>query len=180
MQVKGTLLIDYVRIIRANPDRGWNQWLQPPDWDIINSQVLPSNWYPYDSFRRIGFAIFKVIANSDLAVVTAYGRMTMRNLLRIYQNLLAPGDPVASAKNLARLRRTFLRGDMETRVSQAGPDWLCYEIVPGIDEDEEHLEAFAHQVSGNLLELVEQSGGKDARAAVAGEGKNFIVTIRWK
>ena len=82
MKVKGTLIIDYVRIIRANRERSWDRWLAKEDWEIIDGQVLPSNWYPYESFRRIGFAVFKEIANSDLNVAQQFGRLTIRNLAK--------------------------------------------------------------------------------------------------
>jgi len=180
MQVKGTLLMDYVKIVRANKDRKWDRWLAAEDWEIINGQVLPSNWYPYENFRRIGFAVFKEIADSNLETVRSFGRFSMRRLLEIYKNVLSPGDPVASARNLAKLRRTFMRGEQETRVAEAGPGWLRYEVSTGAEEDHEHSLAFVHQMAGNLEEIAAQTGGKNVTAQVAEEGKVFNILVRWE
>lgn len=46
MEVKGTLLVDYVKAIKGNKDREWDKWLEPEDWELIEGNVLPSQWYP--------------------------------------------------------------------------------------------------------------------------------------
>ena len=65
MRVKGTLLLDYVRMIRANKELDWDEYLETEDWEVINSQILSSQWYSYDSFRRIAYGVFKVIGKSE-------------------------------------------------------------------------------------------------------------------
>lgn len=34
--VKGTMLVDFVRMIRANKDRNWDAYLEEGDWETIN------------------------------------------------------------------------------------------------------------------------------------------------
>jgi hypothetical protein len=41
-KVKGTMMIDQVRMIRGNKDKDWNKYLKPEDWNIINTKILPS------------------------------------------------------------------------------------------------------------------------------------------
>ena len=41
-KVKGTMMIDQVRMIRGNKDKDWNKYLKPEDWNKINTKILPS------------------------------------------------------------------------------------------------------------------------------------------
>ena len=181
MRVKGTMMLDYVRIIRANRDQDWSKYLTPEDWQLIDSQILSSNWYPYESFRRVSFAVFKVIAGGNLQTAQAFGRFTIKNQLRVYKNMLVPGDPVASVDRLARLRRTFFEGEMNTRILEHGKGWLRYEIIVfAQEEDNERIEAFCHQLAGNLVELVEQSGGKNVKAEVSFASGGAEIKVLWE
>jgi len=40
-KVKGTMMIDQVRMIRGNKDKDWNKYLKPEDWNIINTKFFP-------------------------------------------------------------------------------------------------------------------------------------------
>ncbi len=48
--VKGTVLTDLVKIVRKERQLGWDDYLQPEDWDIINGDILATQWYPGDFF----------------------------------------------------------------------------------------------------------------------------------
>ncbi|HUT55477.1 MAG TPA: hypothetical protein VM658_18955 [bacterium] len=181
MRVKGTLVLDYVRIIRANRGQDWSKYLTPEDWQIIDSQVLSSQWYPYDSFRRIAFAVFKVIAKGNLKTAETFGRFTVKNMLGVYKNILVPGDPAASMDKLARLRRTFFEGEMDTKILEHGKGWLRYEIIVfAQEEDNERIEAFCHQAAGNLIEITEQSGGKNIKADISLKSTGGEIKVSWE
>jgi len=181
MRVKGTLLLDYIKMVRANKDGPWDDYLTPEDWEIINGQILSSQWYPYESFRRIAFAAFKIIAKSDLNTSRAFGRFTLKNLLKVYKTIVQPGDPVGSAKKLAALRRTFVEGDIDTRVGEHGDDWLVYKFTyPVGEDDQEHFEAFTHQMAGNLEELVEQAGGRNVVIDMEIGKESSSIHVKWE
>lgn len=181
MRVKGTLVLDYVRIIRANRGQDWSKYLTPEDWQIIDGQVLSSQWYPYDSFRRIAYAVFKVIAKGNLKTAETFGRFTIKNMLKVYKNMLVPGDPAASVEKLARLRSMFFDGGVDSRMIEHGKGWLRYEIIVSAqEEDPERLEAFCHQVAGNLIELVEQSGGKNIMADISLKSGGGEIKVTWE
>jgi hypothetical protein len=182
MYVKGPMILDYVRIIRANRDRNWDRYLQPEDWDIVNGQIFTTNRYSYEAFRRIGFAVFKEIGGGDLAAARFFGRFTMKNILAIYKDaILVPGDPLASMTKLASLRRTFMDGEADTRVLESGPDWARYLVVtPPEEKDEERLEAYCNQIAGHLEELIEQSGKKSAGLDVSRREQGFEILLKWQ
>lgn len=44
LKVKGTVLLDYVRLIKAVKDKNWDKYLTDADKQIINGRILPSLW----------------------------------------------------------------------------------------------------------------------------------------
>lgn len=181
MQVKGTVIMDYVKAVRSNPDKDWGRYLKEEDWDIINGKVLPSNWYPYDFFRRVGFALFKELAQSNLDAVRFFGKINIRNTLKIYQEVLVAGDPVASAEKFALLRRNFIKADADTRLADHGDGWLKYVVVPPSDEkDAEALNAFCYQIAGNLEGIVEETGGKVLGVEVTATESEGEIVVKWE
>ncbi len=181
MRVKGTMILDYVRIIRANRDKDWSQYLTPEDWELIDGQILPSNWYSYESFRRIAFGVYKVIAGGNLQTAQSFGRFTIRNQLEVYKNLLVPGDPVASVDMLARLRRTFFEGEADAGIIAHGKGWLDFEVVAAsLADEKEPLQAYCHLLAGIMLELVEQAGGKNAKTQVSPKPGGAEIKLTWE
>ncbi len=45
-KVKGTMVVDQVKLIRGNKSMNWSKYLKPEDWEAINKRILPSEWYP--------------------------------------------------------------------------------------------------------------------------------------
>lgn len=181
MQVKGTMVMDYVRIIRANPDKNWDRWLTPEDWEIIRGKVLPSQRYPYKTFRNIGFAVFKEIAGGDLNVARQFGRFTMKNWIEIYRtSILVPGDPVHSLQKLAKLRRNFFTIEVDTKVTEHGPDWARYQFLHYSEEtDEERKLAYTYQMAGQLEEVVAQAGCQNPSTTISPIPAGYEILVKW-
>lgn len=179
--LKGSAILDYVRIIRANPDKNWDRWLTPEDWEIIHSKILPSQRYPYETFRNIGFAVFKEIAGGDLNVARQFGRFTMKNWIEIYRSsILEPGDPLRSLEKLALIRRKFMDIENETKVGEHGPDWVRYQIIHYTDEpDEERKLAYVYQMAGQLEEVVAQAGGQNPSTTISPIPGGHEILVKW-
>jgi len=180
MKVKGSMILDYVKVIRANKEKNWEPYLEPQDWDIIEGKILPSSWYPYETFQRIGLAIFREIAKSDLDTVRQFGRHSIKNFLNIYKTIIVPGDPGASLEKLASNQRLYMEGDFGIEVAAKGGDWLKYRIkAPPGEKDSEQLEAYAHQLAGSAEEIVLQAGGRDVAVSVERKKGGFELSVRW-
>ncbi len=182
MQVKGTMIIDYVRLVRAHKDIDWDKWLDPGDWEVINNEVMYSAWYPYALFRRLGWASYQEIAGGDPEMIRAFGRFNMQSLLKVYHNLLIPNDPAASVAQIARTWGNFFQGEgVESKIVDRGSHWVTYQMqAPDKESEPEKIVAFAHQLSGQLLELVEAAKGQNARAEVVSEGHKQFITVHWE
>lgn len=178
MQVKGSFLVDFVKVIRANKDKDFDKWLTSEDWEIINSKVLPSLWFPFDAYRSMGEAIFNVVANESLEVTRVFGQLILRNLLETYTTLVAEGDPAASVKKFAILRNTWFKGIESTvKVIDKGPDRVKVKLF--LYDRIEPEEAFAYLLAGNLEELVKQTGVKDPKVDVEKVEDGYEYNITW-
>jgi len=107
-KVKGSLLLDYVRMIRANRDKEWERYLSGEDWEIINSRIIPAAWYPFETFVRAGMAVFYELAGGDLSISRAWGKTSMENLIKnIYKSVICDKDPMKALERFILLRRQF-------------------------------------------------------------------------
>jgi hypothetical protein len=105
--VRGALFADYVRMIRGHKRGVWGDHLRPADMAFLSMRIEPNEWYPMESFERLGNAILHVIAGDDLEAVRAWGRYSVAQLRALHPELLAPHDPVETLARFQVLRRTF-------------------------------------------------------------------------
>jgi hypothetical protein len=106
-RVKGTLFVDYVRMLRRRSDVDWSQWLESVDLGYLVQRIDPDAWYPMETFERMGLAILSAIAQGDLDTVRIFGRVSIDWLCQTYGNLVAPGDPRDTLMRFQVLRRGF-------------------------------------------------------------------------
>lgn len=105
--VKGTLFIDYVRMLRSLKVVDWSKHLRPADLAFLVSRLEPNGWYPMETFERMGLAILAEIAHGDLELVAAWGRVSIDGLTKAEPNLVAPGDPRETLMRFGVLRASF-------------------------------------------------------------------------
>jgi hypothetical protein len=186
MRVKGTVVIDFVRMIRGHKDRRWDNWLKPQDWDIVNNRILPAAWYPYDSFQRISYSVFKVIGGSDLDTAVAFGRFTLQNVVKIYKYILTPGDPIKSVEAFGRLRDTFFENifaegeNTGFDIVDSSDSWLLFRVNHPLNEtNREYLEAIGHNYAGSLMELIEKCGNTISSYDVKMVDYDVEITVSW-
>ena len=160
-KVKGTMLVDYVRLIRSRKDIDWDKHLTKEDLEIIQGRIFPLGWYPYETFQRCGLAVLHEIANDDLKIVRALGRITMQNLVeKTYHKLAQAKDIFDAFKALQAIRSRFFNF-ASPYYEKAGPSSIRI-ILEGAP-DEEGLEALCYQVIGNYEYLTELYGGKNVK-----------------
>ncbi|MFZ5563633.1 MAG: hypothetical protein ACOZBW_06230 [Thermodesulfobacteriota bacterium] len=184
MQVKGTILLDLVRIIRSEKEKNWQPHLQPEDWEVVNGHVVASAWYPGDLFYRLTYAVFKVSGQSDLDVCFAYGRFTGNNLIQVYRNILVIGDPVTSVDRFVSRRKLFFGGEYsESEMGRVthGNGWLkyLYTVADPAARGREVATVIAYSVAGGLHELVERTGADNVRTDITEKGGAFEIHITW-
>lgn len=182
MMVKGTWMIDYVKLINANKDRDWDKYLEASDWEIVNNRVLSSVWYPYDSFNRIGKAVFHEVAGGNLEVVRTFGRLFADNLVKVYKNVFIEGDPAATIGKIYSLQGSFFR-DIPSVIEPVLHEKNRSVVRINVSERERKIgavEAFAHQFAGMLERLLEVSGASEHEVGIADTETGYEISLDWK
>ena len=110
-KVKGILFIDYVRMIRRRKDVDWSRHLTKEDLAIASGTIQPSEWYPMDTFERMGLGILEEIAGGDVEGARLWGRLYMTGAFGTQEGLIAEGDPMESVMRFKVLQRSLFSFD---------------------------------------------------------------------
>jgi hypothetical protein len=157
-QVRGVLFADYVRMIRANKRVAWSEFLEEEDLPYLSIWIESHEWYPMETYERMGLAILANVAQGDLSLIRRWGRETLDLLCDQEPDLLALGDPRETFARFHVLRQSlFDFPAVEARVVRDGKALL--EIDYGMSPLAE--EAACHQSLGFLERLLELSGAEE-------------------
>jgi hypothetical protein len=178
--VKGTLFVDYVRMLRAHKGVDWAAYLLPEDMDFLLARIEPLDWYPMKSFERMGLAILAEIAHGDLETVRAFGRISIDWLCHQHPNLLAQGDPATTLMRFQVLRRTFFDYPALELTSLSDGEaavGVSYEMGAPAEE------AATWQTLGFFERLLEVAGATEVRAWLSarcwvGDART-LIQLRW-
>ncbi|MFZ5445081.1 MAG: DUF2378 family protein [Myxococcota bacterium] len=167
MRVRGVLFADYVRMIRrALP--GWREVLDPADLPLVDARVEPDQWYPMDTFGRLGLVILEHVVGRERDAVRLWGRTQVQTLLGFFPDLAVQGDP---EQTLLRFQATFSNlFDFPALALEEVDDAharlrLNYGLPPAAEE------AATWQTLGFIEELL--------TASAAREVTTELVTARW-
>jgi hypothetical protein len=180
-RVKGTLFVDYVRMLRGLKTVDWSSQLQPDDLSYLVQRIEPDSWYPMESFERLGLAILSQIAHGDLELVRQFGRASTDVLCLKHPNLVAPGDPRDSLMRFQVQRRSFFNYGA-IAIHSVSDEEASFDIAYGMSHAAE--EAASWQTLGFLERLLEVAGGSGVQAwfsACAWKGDLVTVAeLRWE
>ncbi len=180
-QVKGSLFVEYVRMIKKNKQIDWNKHLASSEMRFLNQVILPSEWYPFEIYQHYGAAIFQEIADGEPPVACSWGKATMDRLAELYKgNLIEKGQPLGSLMKFKELNQRLFNFD-------------SFEIIV---HDEKHVdigvdpafgtgavEGYSYQMLGSFRRLIELSGVDKVEAefsAKTWEGDHkTVIELRW-
>jgi hypothetical protein len=151
-------------MLRAFKGVEWSAYLTRAEQLYLSTQIEPRDWYPMDTFERMGVAILREIARNDLTLVKHFGRVSLDALCKQYDNLVAPGDPKGSLLRFKELRQglfNFSALDFEDLFDDAAVAIVSYEMGAVAEE------AAAHQTMGFFERLLERAGGAPTRVSLS-------------
>jgi hypothetical protein len=180
-RVKGSLFVDYVRTLRSYKTTDWSRFLRPEDTSYLVRRIEPDEWYPMESFERMGLAILDEVAHGDLETVRAFGRVSIDWLCQRYPKLLAVGDPRDSLMRFHVLRRSFFEFaalEMPSVSDGEASVLVHYGMSPRAEE------AASWQTLGFLERLLEVAGALEVRAWFASRtwagDPTTLIELRWE
>ena len=180
-RVKGTLFVDYVRMLRGRKDVDWSKHVPAEDMVYLRYKILPDEWYPMEVFERFGLAILQFIAKDDLQAVEAWGRYSVDELRAIHPDLVVDGHPLESIVRFQKLRSSLFDFDaIEIVGVRQGEAKIRIDYGMGSKAEE----AACHQTLGFFERLVEASGSPDCRARFksriwAGDASTILL-LDWR
>ncbi len=179
-KVKGTIFSEYVRMIKANKHLEWDRYLGEDEWKLVNEMILPSNWYPVESYKRMGLAVFKLLAKDDINVAWTWGRLSLEGLTKVYKNLVVANDPFESMKKFAMIQRNLASFDL-IRLEKVDQNTLHIELQVFFGEEAD--KAYAYQMGGMLERTAELSAPSKAEVNFikkSWEGdNNTVFEMKW-
>jgi hypothetical protein len=179
-RVKGTLFVDYVRMLRAQKATDWSKHLTPEDLSYLVQRIQPEEWYPMGTFERMGLAILEELS-PDPATIRAWGRAQVDGLCRSHAELVAHGDARDTLMRFRVLRASFFDYDALTIAELTDGDATLF-ISYGMSARAE--EAASSQTLGFFERLLEVAGATNVQAwfenkSWTSEGRTRI-RIRWE
>lgn len=183
MRVKGTVIVDLVKTIKSRPDFNWGVYLEPRDFEIINSIVLATNWYDGGFFWRASLAIGEFIGRNDLGASFDFGRTCARSYLAVYKRLIVSGQPMKSLENFINAWESFydVQGKayrpMEIEGNGTGATIHAWDY-PGMNPPAVRPRYF-HALAGYFQEIAERSGCSRVTHTITDLSDHFRMTYRW-
>jgi len=167
-KVKGSLLLDYVRMIHADKSRDWGKYLTKEEMDVINGRILASIWYPHDIYMKCGNAVFQEIAGGSLSVARQFGKFNAGSLFQgtykgTLESVLAKGGGVVKfLERYASMTPNLFNFATVSMKIISDKHATCV-IKADLDFSEFPAEPFFNQLAGTIEGLVEMSGGKNVK-----------------
>ncbi|MEZ4233758.1 MAG: hypothetical protein R3B89_31575 [Polyangiaceae bacterium] len=162
--VRGSLFVDYVRLIRSRKDIDWTRYLEPEDCVYLKGSIEDQAWYPLPTFERLGVAILNTVAQGSLAMVRVWGHLQVDAMLRIHPEVLAANDPYESLHRVSVHRKGYFDFDVLTP-REVLDDHASFELNYNFSDLGEL--AACVQTLGAFEELVKRAGGRDVKAVFA-------------
>ncbi len=180
-QVKGSLFVEYVRMIKKHKHIKWDEYLTPHEMGLLDEIILSSQWYPYEIFRQYGAAIFREIAGGKPQVACAWGNEAMDRLAELYKdNLVEEGGPVTSLRRFKALTQNFFNFN-SFEIAIHGDNHVEIAIDPAFGE--EAVQGYSYQMLGSFQRLVELSGANEVQADFASKSwegdPQTVMVFRW-
>jgi len=159
-RVKGTILIDFVKVIRSDGKNQFDRHLTVQDKKIITERILPSAWYPYETYRNCFAAIAAVVANNNPQTIRQWGRLYSEAIISgVYKGLIKEGAPIQSLEKYAtHVHNLFDFGELLTvPLSASGAEV----VMKGFEAD---FQPQYHMMRGWLERSVELCGARDIKS----------------
>jgi hypothetical protein len=148
-------------MIRRRKDVQWERWLLPEDVGFLQQRIRPDDWYPMETFERLGVAILTGFEGATLDAVRFWGRSSASQYAAEHPALIAQNDPVDSLMRLKVMRNSlfnFQAFDVPMLVPSHAHVVVTYHMGSRAEE------AACHQTMGFCEAILSLSGATDVSA----------------
>lgn len=183
VQVKGTIILDLVKQVRVAKDKNWNDYLLSEDWNLVNGEILASQWYPDDFFYRLSYAVFKVSGESKMEACFAFGQLLAHKMADVYKNIMVPGDPATSIERFLTRRQSFFKGeyaDAEKNLLEKGEKKVRVRFyVDAKIRGQEVAPVMMQSILGAAHEVAQMNGASNVKSKMIDKRDCFDLIVEW-
>ena len=167
-RVKGSIFIDFVKTIKASKNPAYEKYLTAEDKQLLSQRLLPSAWYPFETFKHALEGIFEVLAKKNLDTVRGWGRVYGEAIISgFYTGIIRDGRPLESLQKYPTYLKNMLDfGSME--VKESGTN----EALVTIRNFDPAFVPFFYIMFGWLERSLEMCGAKDV--------KSELISATWQ
>lgn len=159
-KVKGTVLVDFVKTIRGDKSGVYDSYLTDADKEIISSRILPSAWYPFDTFQNCFQAVVKILAGNDMEKVRQWGRLYGENIITsVYKAMIKEDKPMETLEKYGTYIRSFF--DFGEIKVEPVTDRKATVILTGFGND---FPSQYYMMAGWIERSLELSGARDIKS----------------
>jgi len=179
--VKGSVLVDYLKLMRSSPHLPWSDHLSPEELKQLGEMILPASWYSVDLFQRLGLAVFKLISKENYEVVRGYGRFLAEQMHAQNPGLVVKGRPLDTLNKYQVIQdRLFSFKVLE--IKPQGPGRLSF-LAHFLPEDVA-IRLYMEVTAATIGRLIEFAEGRNLRARILegmwqGANRN-IMEVTWE
>jgi len=179
---KGSIILDLVKVVKGFKDLPWSDYLQPQDLELVHGLVIPTEWYSMESYRRLGLAVFKLVAKGNAQAAAAFGRASLEAMLDSpYRFHLERKNPFEAVQKFMDLRRPLFNFSRWT-VQKTGDQSLTVRVTE-FGEFGPGMELFLLVLGACLQGLIECNGGRDVKLQSLEQGdphdRALVFDLRW-
>ncbi len=149
--VKGSILLPWVKAIKANKTGAYDRYLTEKDKETLSKLILPSSWYDFETYKNCFTAVVDVEAKGALEVCHDWGRAYSDVIMSsVYKRAIKKGDPKAAMDQF-----TFVYKSMFSFGKVISEFVSDREMIVTIEDFDPHLEAWYYVTRGWLERFIE-------------------------
>lgn len=183
-RVKGSMLIDFAKMIRRYHDKPWQKYLTLDDMKVINDMIIPAKWYSLEILQHAATAVYEIFGQHKPESVKQWGRdLVERVPADLYASFFNKKDPLRAGINFINVNMRvfdFLRfkcddaGTRQLRVIATGE--------PEVRRKVPQLPLIALLLAGALEHLAKKNGAATANTVIDHHPQGdslFTLTLSW-
>lgn len=140
-QVKGSMLVTFVKAIKADKTGTCKKLLTDEDKEIISKLILATKWYPFETYKNCFKAVCKVNAGNNPEMLRQWGRLAgEETMTNIYKTVLNRKDAASAlsafqtvVKNVydsIKIEKTMLSdNEVMITISEFDPDFQEWYLI---------------------------------------------------
>lgn len=174
-EVKGTVMVDYAKMYRANKGLDWTKYLYPEDIKILEGKVGEQEWYPFETYERLGYAVFMLIGKGNPDSVRFYGAAVAQKMFESNPSFFRRKEPDSAVQTFLNIMKRFFKPEIYsvkvTMDTASSIKWVAHSV----EKKSKAIEPYTLQCVGSAERII-RIVKEDEQLEITFE----IVAAEWK